>query len=79
MAVPAMSFSAPRRLIEPSASPLARSSKKLSSLAIGRASFQKGAGPVSPAELRNVAKYEGLQGLAQVPNDALRKFFPTRA
>jgi hypothetical protein len=42
MALPTKSLSAPRRLIDPSASPLASSSKKLSSLAIGRASSQNG-------------------------------------
>jgi hypothetical protein len=55
MAVPAKSLSALRRLMEPSASPLANSSKELSvvRLAIG-CPLQRTA-LVSPAELRNVA------------------------
>src|SRR5215211_1248061 len=54
------------RVRVPSASPLASSSKKPSSLAIDRASSHNDGTP-QPAVLRNVAKYEGLQDLAQLP------------
>src|SRR5688500_3119713 len=57
----------PREML-PLASPLASSSKELSvdSLAICRL-LPEETGLLSPAVLRNVVKYEGLQRLAQLP------------
>jgi len=69
MAVPAKSLSAPRLLIEPSASALARSSKErlvvcwLTCCPL----FPKGGTRGSPAQLYNEDKYERLQTLAQLP------------
>jgi hypothetical protein len=53
------------RVREPSASPLARSSKKPSSLAIGCPLLEM-TGPVGPAQSINVVKYEGLHSLTQL-------------
>jgi hypothetical protein len=69
MAVPAKSLSALRRLIEPSASALARSSKERSVVCLLTCCplFPKGGTRGSPAQLYNVGKYEGLQTLTQLP------------
>jgi hypothetical protein len=71
MAVPAKSLRAPRLLIEPSASALARSSKeRLVDCWLTCFPHSPKGGPLgdsSPAQLTNEGKYEGLQTLAQLP------------
>jgi hypothetical protein len=70
MAVPAKSFSARRRLSEPSATACASSSKeRLVVSLLTCAPFLQRAGHygISPAQVINEGKYEGLQGLAQLP------------
>src|SRR5215218_2079366 len=75
MAVPAKSLSALRRLIEPSASALASSSKErlVDSWLTCCLHSPKGGTRGSPAQLYNEDKYEGLQSLAQLPRIPTRR------
>jgi hypothetical protein len=74
-AVPAKSLSALRRLIEPSASALARSSKDrlVDSWLTCCPLFPKGGTRGSPAQLYNEDKYERLQTLTQLPRIPKRR------
>src|ERR687893_587728 len=78
-AVATNSFSARRRLIEPSAIPLASSSKErsLASGNIGCLPSPKGGTRGNPAALYNEDKYEGLQGLAHHSNAVFFETFLT--
>jgi hypothetical protein len=73
MALPAKSFSARRLLIEPSASALARSSNErlVDCWLTCFPHSPKGGTRASPSQLTNEDKYEGLQGLAQLPRTLL--------
>jgi hypothetical protein len=62
-----ISLSALPRERVPLAIPLASSSKELSLVSLAIGCLLQRTGLVSPAVLRNVVKYEGLQDLAQLP------------